>query len=149
MAFTNPYVLIGTATLIIEITVLFLLLLGYSFKRKFKYRSHGFTMTGAVILHLISILSIMIPSFVLAVVPDFIIPQPLLLVSLVGLIHGVAGLVAIALGLYLVVAWRFRVDVSGCFGRKKIMPIALSVWVLALILGIVLYAIFYGPMLFG
>ncbi|HSV50230.1 MAG TPA: hypothetical protein VLH35_07925 [Candidatus Acidoferrales bacterium] len=149
MASIDIYTLIGTASLIIQIVVLILLFLGYSYKRKLKFRQHGLAMATAVVLHLVTILAIMIPSFALAVLPQYIVPQPLMLVSLVGLIHGITGIVAIVLGLYLVAAWGFRVDFTDCFRRKKIMPITLTVWLVALILGIILYAIFYGPLLFG
>jgi len=106
-------------------------------------------MAIALVLHLVTILVIMIPSFTLAVVPEFIIPDPTMVISLVGLIHGVTGIIAVVLGGYLVAAWRFKTDSSGCFKRKQTMRITITVWFLSLILGIVLYALFYGPLLMG
>jgi hypothetical protein len=141
--------LIATATLATELAVFVLLVVGYFYKRKLEFRRHGQVMALAVVVHLASIFAIMIPSFVLAVLPEYILPQPLLLVSIVGLLHGVLGAVAIALGLYLVAAWGLRKDVQGCFKRKKIMQTTITIWFASLILGIILFGLFYGPMLFG
>jgi len=143
------YVLIATATLVLEIAVFVLLIVGFIYKRKLKFRLHGTVMASAVALHLITILVVMIPSFVLAVVPDYIVPEPLLLVSLVGLIHGVFGVIAISLGVYLVAAWGFRRNVQGCFTRKKIMLTAITLWLVALLLGFLLYGLFYGMLMAG
>jgi hypothetical protein len=71
----NPFALIATTSLTIEIIVLSLLLYGYMLKRQLKFRRHGITMAVAVVLHLIMIFAIMIPSFVLAVFPEFIVPN--------------------------------------------------------------------------
>jgi uncharacterized membrane protein YozB (DUF420 family) len=147
MAFLDPFVLIGTATLIIQIIVLILLFLGYSYKRKLKFRQHGVTMASALILHLIMILAIMIPSFVLAVIPEYILPAPLMLVSLTSIIHGITGVIALVLGTYLVAAWRFKKEVKDCFKRKNIMRLTLTAWLVALITGIMMYAIFYIPLI--
>jgi uncharacterized membrane protein YozB (DUF420 family) len=147
MAFLDPYTLIGTASLIIQVIVFFLLIFGYQSKRKQKFRKHGIVMAIALVLHLVTILVIMIPSFVLAVLPEFIIPEPLLIISLVGLIHGITGVLTIILGGYLVAAWHFQLDISGCIKRKQIMRVTITLWFITLVLGIVLYALFYCPLL--
>lgn len=149
MAFLDPYTLIGTASLIIQVIVFFLLIFGYQSKRKQKFQRHGIVMASALILHLLAILVIMIPSFVLAVLPEFIIPDPLMMISLVGLIHGITGVLTAVLGIYLVAAWHFQIDISGCIKRKQIMRATITVWFITLVLGIVLYALFYGPLLMG
>jgi uncharacterized membrane protein YozB (DUF420 family) len=149
LASLDIYTLIATLTLTLEIAVFVLLIVGFYYKRKLKFRLHGTVMASAVALHLITILGVMIPSFVLAVVPDYIIPEPLLLVSLVGLIHGIFGIIAISLGVYLVAAWGFKRNVQGCFPRKKIMLTAITLWLVALLLGFLLYGLFYGMLLIG
>lgn len=143
------YTLIATASLALQIAVFILLIVGFYYKRKQKFRWHGTVMASAVAIHLITILAIMIPSFVLAIVPEFIIPEPLLLVSLSSLFHGIFGLIAIGLGVYLVAAWGFRKNVQGCFKHKRIMDLTLSAWLVALLLGFVIYGLFYGPLLAG
>ncbi len=149
MVTLDIFTLIGTLSLVGQLTVLALLTYGYMLKRKFKFRKHGLAMAAAVIIHLILISTIMIPSLVLAVIPDYIVPSPLLLTSVVGLIHAIAGSTGLAMGVWLVAAWRFRKDFKGCFNRKKMMDTTFTVWVVALALGVVLYAIFYGPALIG
>lgn len=143
------FTLVGLSSLILQLVVLALLLYGYLLKRKLRFRRHGLIMATAALLHLGFVLGIMIPSFVLAIIPDYIIAAPLMLVSIVGLIHGVTGTVTIVLAVWLVFAWRFRKDFSGCFSRKKIMLPTLTLWVATLLLGVVLFLIFYGPALVG
>jgi hypothetical protein len=149
LAFFNLYTIVATAALVLEIIVFALLVVGFYYKQHQKYRLHGTVMASAVALHMITILAVMIPSFVLAVVPDYIVPEPLMLVSLFGLIHGVFGVAAVGLGVYLVAAWGFRREVQGCFARKKIMLTAISLWLVALLLGFLLYGLFYGMLLAG
>jgi uncharacterized membrane protein YozB (DUF420 family) len=145
--FDNPYLLIATTSLIIQIAVLGLLLVGYSLKRQKKFRRHGIYMAAAVVLHYITIIAVMIPSFVLAVVPEFIIPAPLEEISLIGLFHGIGGIIAAVLGVWLVASWRFKTDMKPCFKKKLVMRFTITVWIIALLLGIYLYFLFYGPML--
>src|SRR5665647_1614804 len=102
---SDPYALIATASLIIQVIVLFLLLYGYSLKKKLKFQQHGMTMAVALVLHLIMIFAIMIPSFAISVVPIYIIPFPLELISIIGLLHGIAGILVMLLGGWLVAAW--------------------------------------------
>lgn len=147
--FDDPYVLGAFVSLVIQIVVLGLLLYGYAVKRQLKFRQHGIIMAIAVFLHLSTILVIMIPSFVLAVVPYYIIPFPAEAISITGLIHGIAGIIAIVLGLGLVGAWRFSKDFQGCFKRKNFMRITITAWIIALLLGFVLYGLFYWSLLFG
>ncbi len=145
MVTLDIYVFIATLSLIIQIAIIILLTYGYMLKRKFKFRQHGKTMATAVILHLITIATTMIPAFVAAVIPIYILPSPLMLTSIVGLVHAIAGSTAFALGIWLVVAWGFKKDFKGCFSRKKFMVITFSFWIIAISLGITLYVIFYGP----
>jgi uncharacterized membrane protein YozB (DUF420 family) len=147
MAFSDLYTLIATASLTLQIVVLVLLLVGVYYKSKQKFRWHGTIMASAVALHLITIFTVMIPSFVLAIVPEYIIPEPLMLVSLAGIIHGILGLAAVGLGIYLVAAWGFRKNVQGCFKRKRIMDLTITMWFVALLLGFLLYGLFYGASL--
>ena len=147
--FDDPYTLAATASLVIQIVVLGLLLFAYSLKRQNKFRQHGIVMSAALILHLITVFAIMIPSFVLAIIPEFIVPTPLVLTSLIGLFHGATGILAAVLGVWLVAAWHFQSDLKPCFRKKQVMRITIVVWLISLLLGFALYAIFYVPMLIG
>jgi uncharacterized membrane protein YozB (DUF420 family) len=146
--FEDPYVVLAFASLIIQIFVLFLLFYGYILKRKLKFRTHGLVMASAVILHLSTIFAIMIMSFRL-LFSYYIVPAPLDVISVIGLIHGIAGSIAFVLGVIVVAAWHFSKDVEGCFKRKNLMRITLTLWIIALVLGIALFAIFYGPLILG
>ncbi|XHH07528.1 MAG: hypothetical protein ACFCUE_08030 [Candidatus Bathyarchaeia archaeon] len=106
-------------------------------------------MTSALLLHLLTVLTIMIPSFVIAVIPDLVIPNPTGLLSIVGLLHGITGLIAIAFGVWFVATWHFKKDLTPCFNKKQPMRYAITVWVISLLLGIYLYIAFYGPLLIG
>lgn len=106
-------------------------------------------MAGAVILHAISIVLVMIPSFAVVVSPDFVLPESQQYIYITGIVHAIAGASAFLLGLGLVAAWRFKKDIRGCFRRKKFMLATFALWVVAIVLGIVLFAVFYGPLLFG
>ncbi len=138
---------VATATLAVQIVVFVLLILGYQFKRQLQYRKHGAAMASAVIVHAVSIFVVMIPSFSSIVSPTVVLPEPQQLIYAASAIHAVTGVLAFLLGLWLVVAWRFGSNVERCLRRKKVMLITLALWLTALILGIVLYAVFYVPML--
>jgi uncharacterized membrane protein YozB (DUF420 family) len=137
------YTLVATSSLIIQIAVLTLLVRGYFLKRKLKFRQHGKTMAAAVFLHLAMIFGIMIPSFVV-ITTEYIVPSPTVLISIATLVHALAGSIAAALGVGLVTAWRFKKDFAGCFARKRFMVTTFIVWIAAITLGLMLYAVFYG-----
>ena len=95
-------------------------------------------MAAAVVLHLTMVFYVMIPSFVLAVIPDYSGSVPLSIVSVVGVIHAILGAMALSLGFWLVGSWRFRRNLQGCINKKKIMLKTIIIWAAALILGIIL-----------
>jgi hypothetical protein len=71
----NLFTLAATASLTIQIVVLFLLIYSYLLKRQLRFQQHGIAMLSAVVLHLAMVFVIMFPYFVLAVFPDFIVPD--------------------------------------------------------------------------
>jgi uncharacterized membrane protein YozB (DUF420 family) len=148
MAFlNNPVALTITVSLIIQIIVLILLITGYMLKKKLEFRQHGIIMTTAVILHLSMVFYVMIPSLVLAVIPDFIFVAPLQIVSIIAIIHVILGASTATLGIFLVGSWHFQKSIEGCIRRKKYMLKTLSIWIATLIFGITLYSLFIGPLL--
>ncbi len=142
----NTVALIATTNLSIQIVVLFLLLYGYLLKRKLKFRLHGIAMFAAVVLHLAMVFAIMIPSFVLAIVPSFIVPNVYGLTSVVTLIMLVTGAVAVSLGVWLVASWRLH-GLKGCLKKKRSMLWTTILWVVSLFFGIILYVILYWGVL--
>jgi len=143
---SNPFALVATASLTFQIIVLFLLLYGYLLKRQMRFRQHGIAMFSAVILHLATVLAIMVPSFVLAIIPEFITPNVYGITSVLTLIMAVAGALAVSLGVWLVASWRFR-DVRGCFKKKRIMLTTMAAWLVSLFFGTALYVILYWAVL--
>jgi len=130
----------ATISLAIQITVLALLTIAYALKNRKKFRQHGILMTTSVLLHIITILTVMVPSFtsyssgalgsgVISIDPDLIIT----------LIHVTLGLIAVALGIWLTASWHLKTDLQRCFANKKLMKPTLIVWVIAILLGIYLY----------
>ncbi|MGD6853272.1 MAG: hypothetical protein ACQCN6_14535 [Candidatus Bathyarchaeia archaeon] len=148
MALTDPVVLIATVTAVIQVIVLFLLIYGYILKNKQKYAQHGKIMASAVIIHAVTIILVMIPSLIIITSPNYVLPEPRTLLYTTSIAHAAAGAIAFVLGTWLVLAWRFK-DIKGCFTRKRIMDITISLWIVALLLGIYLYVITYGTQLFS
>jgi hypothetical protein len=147
VSLSDSTILIITVSLIIQIIVLFLLIVGYIVKRRLKFRQHGIIMTTAVILHLSMVFYVMIPSLVWAVIPYYIVLAPLQVISVVAIIHGILGATTASLGVWLAASWHFQKSIEGCIRRKKYMLKTLSIWIATLIFGITLYTLFIGPLL--
>jgi uncharacterized membrane protein YozB (DUF420 family) len=140
----DPIAVAALTSFIIQIIVLFLLVTGYSLKRKSKFRSHGLVMATAVVLHLITILAVMIPNF-----PIFFSANIPLIDTIIGITHGILGSLGLILGIVLVSAWQFKKDLTGCFKRKRIMLATITIWISALVIGIIIFGIYYIPYLLG
>ncbi len=146
--FNNPFAIVATASLTVQIIVLFLLIYGYTLKRRMVFRRHGFVMATALFLHLAFVFGIMIPSFALAILPQYVFAHTSGITSVVILIHVPLGVLALSLGVWLVASWRFQ-DITGCFTRKTVMRWTMIVWLVTLSLGIALYTILYWAALMG
>jgi uncharacterized membrane protein YozB (DUF420 family) len=128
----------STISLGIQMVVLGLLISGYLIKRQKKYRQHGIIMLSAVVLHILSILVVMVPSFS-AFFGDFSSVNFADILVITTLIHVSAGLLAALLGVWLVSSWHLQVSLQTCFKKKRVMDVTLGLWLLAIFLGIVLY----------
>jgi len=127
----------ATASFVIQLVVLGLLLGGVWLKATKKFRQHGITMLIAVVLHAIMIFAWMIPSFDLFIAPGSINLADT--ITLIILVHAFTGIVATILGIWLVAAWRLKTNMKTCFAKKRIMLVTITLWLIALILGIILY----------
>ena len=105
-------------------------------------------MAVAVFVHLAAVAMIMVPSFVLGVVPAYLLVRTSDVVSILSLLHVPFGAVALALGLWFVVGWRLK-GLKGCFSRKRLMQLTMGFWVTALLLGTSLYVVLYWTTLMG
>ena len=134
--------LITDINLLNQIIAFILILIGLGYKTKGKFRNHGLMMGAAVILHLISFLIAMGPSFLNGF--QFFTTDT----SLTGVqtmwVHAVTGAVALALGILLVIAWIVRVsDIKTCIRKKRFMDVTILLWSISLIFGIATYLLFY------
>ena len=121
----------------------FILVLGalvYKAKRKFKI--HGSIMGVAVLLHFVTFLIAMGPSFVGSI--TFLTTETLLTGVQTLWVHALSGAVSLVLGFFLIIAWVPKVsDIKGCFGRKRIMDATAVSWTISLAFGIATYVAFY------
>ncbi|MBN1244144.1 hypothetical protein JXA31_00960 [Candidatus Bathyarchaeota archaeon] len=136
------YTLIATVSLVLQIAVLILLFGSLGLKGRKKLRQHGITMLIAVVLHTISILAVMIPSFGVITSGDFPV-----LISAIAYVHGITGIIAEVFGVWIIATWRLRTSLQYCAPKKKLMRLTLILWLIALFLGILLYLHFYTTLL--
>jgi hypothetical protein len=128
----------STFSLAVELVVLGLLAGGFALKRLKKFRQHAITMLTAVVLHLITILTVMVWSFLSFFGAPGSIDFANTLV-LVTLIHTALGIIAASLGVWLVASWHLQTNIQMCFARKKVMLATLTSWLTAISLGIIMY----------
>jgi uncharacterized membrane protein YozB (DUF420 family) len=136
----------ATVSLTVQIVILVLLFVALNFKNKKKYRQHGITMTTAVLLHIITILTVMIPSFsfLFTSSPGTITIDAIVIISF---IHVALGFIAVALGIWLAASWHLKTDMQRCFANKRIMKPTLALWVTAILLGVIMYVAFWAASL--
>jgi uncharacterized membrane protein YozB (DUF420 family) len=132
------YQFVATVSMVIQIVVLVLLFAGIWLKGMKKFRQHGIVMLTAVVLHTIMILVWMIPSFrSLFGSPSSINLADMFTVTI--LVHAFMGIAAALLGIWLVASWRLRTNMKTCFAKKNTMRATMTLWLIALVLGIILY----------
>ena len=130
------YQIVATISLVLQIVVLVLLFAGVGLKGRKKFRQHGIVMLTAVVLHTIIILAWMVPSFSLSFSGSINFADMIVVTILV---HAFMGIAADLLGIWLVASWRLRADMKTCFAKKSLMRVTMTLWLIALFLGIVLY----------
>ena len=140
----NFYLFIATISLVIQLAVLTLLLIGYEFKRRLRYRVHGIFMLSAVILHLAAIFAIMVPSFI-----AITIEKPSTLITTIAPLHATAGTITAILGIWIVGGWRLRQSTQYCAPKKKFMLATLILWSATIAFGIIFYFILNWTLIFG
>jgi uncharacterized membrane protein YozB (DUF420 family) len=133
-------ILESTISLSIEMVALCLLTSGYLLKRQKKYRHHALSMLSALALHIVAILLVMVPSLAAFFsVPSSVNFADILVIA--TLVHVFAGLLAAMLGVWLVGSWHLQESLQSCFRKKRVMDVTLSLWLLAIALGLVLYLV--------
>jgi len=112
-------------------------------KRRKMIRAHGIIMLLAVVVHSLTLLTIMMPSFSSSLIPhileNFATPM-----SIISIFHGVTGLLALLFGIWIVAAWHLSPSTQACYRKKFAMRITLVLWLIALILGFAIYLNLYA-----
>jgi uncharacterized membrane protein YozB (DUF420 family) len=128
--------------LILQIVMFLIIVISLIYKNKMKFKIHGGLMGIAVILHVISLLAVMGPSFsagyeyFTTFTSDFGVQTMW--------IHAIPGAIALILGIILVGTWASRPsNIAACSRRKRIMDITTLLWLVSLIFGIASYIVFY------
>jgi hypothetical protein len=146
--FTNYFLFIATISLVLQLSILTLLLASFVLNRKKKFRIHGLLMLFAVVFHIGLILTIMVPSFVIALIP-MVLAAPTGTISILSTVHAAAGTFTAAIGVWIVTSWRLRQSLQYCAPKKKAMVATFIIWLVSIALGISLYLFFYWTSLFG
>ena len=139
----HPRLLHTDLNLLIQIITLVIIFVSFYYKKKGKIKLHATIMGTAVVLHLLSFILIMGPSFVQSFTfyssrLDFLGVQT-------AWIHAIPGSLALILGTYLVLVWAVKArDVASCYKRKRIMDATISLWLFSLLFGILTYILFYA-----
>ena len=132
------YQIVATLSLAIQIVVLVLLIRAVWLKRMKNLRQHGITMIIAVVLHTLTILTWMIPSFSNLFTPSGSLNlADMLTMAIMG--HAFTGFVAAILGIWMSASWRLKADMKTCFGKKSFMRVTIILWLISLTIGIILY----------
>ncbi len=127
-----------TSSLVIQLVILGLLLGGWWLKTAKKFRQHGITMLAAVVLHAIMVFAWMIPVFS----TFFSSPGSINLADMftvIILVHAFTGITSTILGIWIVASWRLQANMKTCFAKKRVMLVTITLWLIALVIGIYLY----------
>jgi hypothetical protein len=123
----------------LQLAFLAILFVSMGLKIQKKFRLHGIAMLSAVLLHLVSVVIVMIPSY--ANLLPLLSESALSALVIALLIHGVIGFVTATLAVWIVASWRLRQSLKYCMPKKKAMRLTLILWVITDILAFLLYVV--------
>ncbi len=136
----NYYLLVATISLVFQLAVLVLLVAGFQLKKRFRFRLHGFTMLVALVMHIVAVGAIMIPAFVISLIPKTL-EEPLSLVGILSPLHAALGSITIIIAGLIIGSWRFRKSTKFCAPKRKLMRAAFILWLVSLSIGILFYLV--------
>ena len=126
--------------LVLQISIFVFLIAGFAVERKRKVKEHANLMLAAVVLNLISFVAIMAPAW------DNVGEGGTGSLSTIGMLHVTFGGLTMlsslwVLGTWLVPTFLLQNSKLRCYGKfnKRIMWVVLSLWLVSLIMGFVLY----------
>lgn len=102
---------------------------------------HAAMMGFSIVLHTVSIVTIMVPSLLSMHGLLENLPSRFALLTLT---HATIGSLVEIMGIWLVVSWFFNMaSIEKCFGRKNVMRVTMALWLIELILGVYVYMMLY------
>ncbi len=126
--------------LVLQISIFVFLIVGFAVERKRKVKTHANLMLVAVVLNLVSFIGIMAPAW------DNVGEGGTGSLSTLGMLHVTFGGLTMlsslwVLGTWLVPTFLLQNSKLRCYGKfnKRIMWVVLSLWLVSLIMGFVLY----------
>jgi uncharacterized membrane protein YozB (DUF420 family) len=128
--------------LILQIVMFLIIVISLIYKNKNKFKIHGVLIGIAVILHILSFLTVMGPIF-FGYFREFVqyISYPEIQTTW---IHAILGAIAMILGIILVGLWALHPsNIAACSRRKRLMDITVLLWCISLIFGIATYILLY------
>ncbi len=128
----------GTLNLFAQFGILAALLIGVIYVKRLRYGLHGYLTFVAVALNVLSVALVMLPSGA-----RILGRASLSTFTVIVGIHSVLGLLALAVGIYIVLVWRFRRPGGSCFRLRSSMGPLAMVWVVTMTLGVLMYLILY------
>ncbi len=131
--------LIQQYNLYLQVLFLALVFVSLGLKMQKKFRLHGITMLVAVVLHLISVIIVMIPSYINLL--PLIAEGALNATFIIALVHGIIGILTAVLAVWIVASWRLRQSLKYCTPKKNVMRATLILWILAVIVAILMYVV--------
>ncbi len=132
--------------LILQIIMFVIIFISLFYKKKRKFKIHGGLMAIAVILHVITFLTVMGPPFFESF--DYYINATSDLRVQTTLAHAIPGAIVMILGIVLVGAWALRPsNLAKCSRMKRIMDITTVLWFISLIFGIATYLSYFTTLL--
>jgi uncharacterized membrane protein YozB (DUF420 family) len=126
------------ANVAFQVVILVMLFASIAFKLKRRFFLHGATVLIALVLNTVSFLLVMLPSLMNKEI--FRTQSVFTPFYSVTLTHAALGAIAEILAVWLVASWHLQSSSRNCVRKRKVMDMTLVLWILALLLGILLYA---------
>jgi uncharacterized membrane protein YozB (DUF420 family) len=141
--FSTNAPLLSDLSLLLQILVFFLLVLGIYAKMKHRHKRHAAIMGTVLAAHTVSIMAIMVPSLLSM---GGLLENLLTRLALVAIAHAIMGSAVELSWIWLLGTWLSNTrDINACFGRKNIMRVTIALWAVELILGVYVYIMLYLP----
>jgi uncharacterized membrane protein YozB (DUF420 family) len=133
-------------SLILQAIIFSFLALAVYARLKHSYMKHAILMGSGIVLHTVTIVTIMVPSLLSMEHDGVHLLTNLTDFALLTIAHAAIGSLVELLGVWLVATWLFNTaGVEKCFRRRNVMRVTIALWLTELILGIYVYMMLYLP----